>query len=282
MMRQRLLVVVTALLLVAAAVPTAAIQLVGRPLEDDRYTLLVMGSDMGPWRTGSVFDGRSDALHLVSVVPSAGRVSIVSFPRDSYVPVPGMGTTRINAGLTRGPETAVATVENLTGVPIDDWIVTGMSTFVVGVDEFGGVEIDVPQRVVVGENAVDPGLQRLDGVGALVYGRDRKSRSDGDFGRNRAQAELLAAMHAEVVARDPGPVELARLLVELRRYTVSSISPPRMALLAATALDIDPDDVVRRQAPGFATSRGGASVVALTSEAEALFADLRDDGMIDR
>ena len=282
MRRRRLLVAALALLLVAAAVPTATFHLVGRPLDDDRYTLLVMGSDMGPWRPGSVLGGRSDALHLVSVVPSSGSVSILSFPRDSYVAVPGMGTTRINAALTRGPDTAVATVEDLTGVAVDDWIVTGMAAFVRGVDAFGGVELDVPQRVRVDNNVVEPGPQRLDGTDALVYGRDRKSRSDGDLGRNRAQAEVLAAMHAEVLARDPGPVELAGLLADLRRYTVTSIPPPRMALLAAVALGIDPDDVVRRQAPGFPANRGGASVVVLTSEAEALFADLRDDGMFDR
>lgn len=279
---RRPLLLLLAVLLVAATVPAAAIRLASRPLDDDRYTVLVMGSDMGPWRPGSVLGGRADAIHLVSVVPSAGTVSILSFPRDSYVPVPGMGTTRINAALTRGPDTAVATVEGLTGVEIDDWIVTGMSAFVRGLDEFGGVEIDVPQRVRVDNNVVQPGLQRLDGTGALVYGRDRKSRSDGDFGRNRAQAELLAAMHAEVLARDPSPVQLAGILRDLRRYTVTSIPPGRMAVLAGLAMDIDPADVVRRQAPGVNANRGGAAVVVLTAEAEALIADLRDDGMFDR
>ncbi len=280
-MRRPLLLVLAALL-VAATVPAAAIQLASRPLDDDRYTLLVMGSDMGPWRPGSVLGGRADAMHLVSVVPSSRTVSILSFPRDSYVAVPGMGSTRINASLTRGPDTAVATVEGLTGIEIDDWIVTGMSAFVRGVDEFGGVEMDVPQRVRVDNNVVDPGLQRLDGTGSLVYGRDRKSRSDGDFGRNRAQAEVLAAMHAEVLARDPSPVELAGLVRDLRRYTVTSITPGRMAVLAGLAMEIDPADVVRRQASGRNANRGGAAVVVLTGEAEALIADLRDDGMFER
>jgi anionic cell wall polymer biosynthesis LytR-Cps2A-Psr (LCP) family protein len=136
--------------------------------------------------------------------------------------------------------------------------------------------------VRVDDNVVEPGQQRLLGVDALVYGRDRKTRSDGDFGRNRAQAELLAAMHAEAVEQDPSPVELARLLVDLRRFTVSSIPPARMAVLAALALDIDPADVERRQTPGVNANRGGAAVVMLTAEAEALIADLRDDGTFDR
>ena len=270
---------VLALLLLAAVPLGISFELAGRPLDDDRYTLLVMGSDQGPWRSGTVFDGRSDALHVISVVPSRGTASILSFPRDSYVPVPGMGTTRINAALTRGPETAVETVQNLTGLTIDDWIVTGMSAFVRGIDAIGGVEVDVGQALRVDANRLEPGLQQLDGTGALVYGRDRKSRSDGDFGRNRAQAVLLARLHAELVAENPSPLALAERIATLRRHTVSSIPAVRMPILAKVALDIDPAKVVRRQAPGVNATRGGASVVVLTSEAEALYADLRDDGL---
>lgn len=270
---------VLAVLLLAAAPLGITFELAGRPLDDDRYTLLVMGSDQGPWRSGTVFNGRSDALHVISVVPSQGAASILSFPRDSYVPVPGMGTTRINAALTRGPETAVETVQNLTGLTIDDWIVTGMSAFVRGVDAIGGVEVDVKQSLRVDANRLEPGLQQLDGGGALVYGRDRKSRSDGDLGRNRAQAVVLATMHAELVAENPSPLALAEQIATLRRHTVSSIPAARMPILAKVALDIDPAKVVRRQVPSVNANRGGAAVVVLTGGAEALYADLRDDGL---
>lgn len=281
-MSRRVLALLAVAAMAASVVPAIAFELAGRPLDDDHYTVLVMGSDLGPWRSGSVLGGRADALHLVSVVPSQGQVSILSFPRDSYVPVPGMGTTRINAALTQGPDTAVATVEGLTGVEIDDWIVTGMLAFHNGVSTFGGVEIDVPQRLRVDDNVVEPGNQRLDGPQALIYARDRKSRSDGDFGRNQAQAVVLAALHAELVARNPSPAEITTIIRDLRRHTVSSIPAARMPILAKVALDIDPANVVRRQAPGVNSNRGGAAVVVLTDGANALFADLRDDGMFQR
>lgn len=281
-MSRRVLALLALAAIAAAAVPVVSFELAARPLDDDHYTILVMGSDMGPWRSGSVLGGRSDALHLVSVVPSQGQVSILSFPRDSYVAVPGMGTTRINAALTRGPDTAVETMENLTGVPIDDWIVTGMAAFHSGVSDFGGIEVDVPQRLRVDDNVVEPGRQRLDGGQALIYARDRKSRSDGDFGRNEAQAVVLAALHAELVARNPSPAEIAGMIRDLRRHTASSIPAARMPILAKVALDIDPANVVRRQAPGVNANRGGAAVVVLTDGANALFADLRDDGMFQR
>lgn len=271
-----------ATVLVAAVPAGVTLELAARPLEDDRYTLLIMGSDQGPWRSGTVLEGRADALHLLSVVPSQNAASIVSFPRDSYVAVPGMGTTRINAALTRGPDTAVATVQDLTGIPIDDWIVTGMGSFSYGVDAFGGIEMDVPQRLQIDANVLEAGAQQLDGPATLLYGRDRKSRSDGDFGRNRAQAEILATLHAELVARDPSPVTLAEAVAQLRYHTVSSIPPARMLLLARVALQVDPAKVTRRQAPGVNANRGGAAVVVLTNGAEALFADLRDDGLLDQ
>lgn len=277
-MGRRLLAVLVAALL-AAAPAAASIQLAARPLEDDRYTLLVMGSDQGPWRSGNVLGGRADAIHVVSVVPSQKAASILSFPRDSYVQVPGRGTTRINAALVSGPDTAVATVEGLTGIEIDDWIVTGMRAFHSGVTTFGGVEIDVPKRLQIDDNVLQPGRKRLDGPQALLYGRDRKTRSDGDFGRNRAQAELLAAMHRELIAKDPSPTELAGTLVTLRRHTVSSIPPARMLLLSRVALQVNPKKVVRRQVPGSNANRGGAAVVVLGGGAEALYADLRDDGL---
>lgn len=278
MMSRRTLALLAALLL--AAVPAGiTFELAGRPLNNDRYTLLVMGSDQGPWRSGTVFNGRADALHVISVVPSKNAAAILSFPRDSYVPVPGMGTTRINAALTRGPDTAVATVENLTGLQVDDWIVTGMGSFHTGVSAFGGVEINVPKRLQIDDNVLQPGVQRLDGPGALLYGRDRKTRSDGDFGRNRAQAEVLAALQAELVAKNPSPIDLARIIATLRLNTVSSIPAARMPILAKVALDIDPAKVKRKQAPGVNAFRGGAAVVQLTGGASALYADLRDDGL---
>jgi LCP family protein required for cell wall assembly len=279
---RRLLLGLVVVAMTATPVLGAIVGYQARPLLDDSYVLLVMGSDMGPWRPKTVFDGRSDALHLISVVPSQQTASILSFPRDTYVPVPGLGTTRINSALTRGPERAVETVEALTGIDIDDWIVTGLFPFVLAIDAYGGLDADVPQRLRVDANILEPGPQRLDGTGVLVYTRDRKSRSDGDFGRNRAQAEVLSLLHADIVERQPSAMQLADIFATLRRHTISSIPAGRLPVLAAVALDVDPAKVYRQQVPGSNANRGGAAVVVLDDGAETLFADLRDDGIFTR
>lgn len=255
---------------------------VSLPLDDDMYVLLVMGSDQGPPRSDSVLQGRADAIHLVVVDEAREHVSIASFPRDSYVPVRGMGTTKINAMLTRGADTAVGTMQDLTGLEIDDWIVTGFDAMIIGIDEFGGVHLDVEQRLNNAKAAtnIQPGWQRLPGWSALGYSRDRGSRPDGDIGRSRGQGRLLAGMHRELIDDTSSPVQLMDYAGMLRRHTVSSISTDRLIRLGVTALRIDPANVVQVTMPGNVGIAGAASVYRLSDGAFSIFADLREDGRL--
>ena len=261
----------------------AAARWASLPLGGDEYVLLVLGSDQGPPRSGSVTGGRADAIHVVVVDEARTHVSIVNIPRDSYVPVAGFGRTKINAMLTRGPENAVATVEDLTGLDVDDWIVTGFAAFSRAIDEFGGVRIDVEQRLYDPRGAhsdLQAGQQRLNGTQALAYSRDRKSRPGGDFGRTTAQGRMLEALHRDLRRRTASPTELLTHAGTLWASTVSSISPDRLVRLGRLALEIDPGNVAHETAPGSAGRAGRASVVYLSDGADALFAELRQNGRL--
>lgn len=256
---------------------------VSLPLDDDgMYVLLVMGSDQGPPRGGTVAGGRADAIHLVVLDAPHRHVSILSFPRDTYVPVRGFGTTKINAMLTRGPENAVATMEDLTGLDVDDWILTGFDALIAGVDAFGGVHVDVERRLLdsAAETNHHPGRQVLSGWGALGYVRDRKSRPDGDIGRSTAQATLLRALHADLRQRVTSPSELLGFLGDLRSHTLTSIGPDRLLRLGALALKIPPSRVAQVTMPGSVGTAGRASVYRLSGSAYDIFADVRQDGRL--
>ena len=261
----------------------AAERWVSLPIDDDgMYVLLVMGSDQGPPRADSVLQGRADAIHLVVVDDAREHVSILSFPRDSYVPVRGMGTTKINAMLTRGADNAVGTMQDLTGLEIDDWIVTGFDAMIVGIDQFGGVHVDVEQRLnnAKAETNMQPGYQRLTGWGALGYSRDRGSRPDGDIGRSTGQGRLLAGMHRELIDDANSPVRLMDFAGILRRHTASSISTDRLIRLGVAALRIDPANVAQVTMPGNVGTAGAASVYRLSDGAFSIFADVREDGRL--
>lgn len=277
------LLAVVQVVVLAAASLAAVERWVSLPLDDDgMYVLLVMGSDQGPPRSDSVLQGRADAIHMVVVDEAREHVSIVSFPRDSYVPVRGMGTTKINAMLTRGADNAVGTMEDLTGLDVDDWIVTGFDAMIIGVDEFGGIHHDVEQRLnnTKANTNMQPGVQRLTGWGALGYSRDRGSRPNGDIGRSAGQGRLLQSMHAELVKDVSSPLHMMDVAGMLRRHTVSSIPTDRLIRLGVTAMRIDPANVAQVTVPGNVGTAGAASVYRLSDGAFGIFADVREDGRL--
>lgn len=280
------LVILQVMVLVVASA-AAVKDWIARPIGGDEYVLLVMGSDQGPYRSGDVFDGRSDTTQLLVVDQSRKHVSILSFPRDSYVPVRGRGRTKINEMLQGGPDAAVGTIEDLTGLKVDDWIVTTFKGLTNGVEAFGGVPVHVQHHLTntstgSGSDRVvlKPGRQRLNGAQALGFARDRKSRPGGDFGRSEAGGQLLRALHKELRRSADSPVALARIAATLQQHTATSISPDRLIRLGVTAVRINPKNVTQKTVPGSAGWAGSASVVYLGGGAEGLFADLRDDGRL--
>lgn len=272
-----LLVAITALLASTSAADVDGWLL---PVGDGEVlTLLLLGSDDGPPRTGRTDEANADGFQLLFVSPDRQHATFVSIPRDSYVPVPGQGTTRINACLFSGPERCVETVESVFDVSVDGYLLTNMRAFARGVERFGGIDLDVPSSVRVGELRVEAGEQRLTGPEALVYARDRTTRSGGDFARSEAQAELLAAAH-RMVAESGSPSEVFRALGVLRRHTITDLTGPELTRYAFEALQLPPGNIRRELAEGSVGFAGPASVVFLRDSAYALIADAAEDGRV--
>ncbi len=271
-------VALVAAMLVGTAAGAAERWLVPNP-DGQVLTLLLLGSDDGPPRNGQLTNARADGFQLLFVSADRHHASFVSIPRDSWVAVPGRGTTRINACLNNGPENCVATAEALFNLDIDGYLLTSMRGFIRGVLDYGDIEVEVPRSLSVGFTSVAPGLQQLDGKEALVYARDRKNRPDGDYGRSQAQAELLALAHEQSIAQGDTAAVLHALSV-VRRHTVTDIPPAQMATWAFQARQLPPENVQRRLASSRVGSAGAASVSFLNTEAFDLVRDAAADGRI--
>ena len=154
-------------------------------------------------------NGRSDAMILVRADPEGGEARMVSFLRDLYVPIPGVGKTRLNAAYYYGGEQLLKeTLQRNFGVEIDRTVTVHFSMLAELVDQLGGVEIDVSPRELAQLNNIlndyndsyglsggqvdQAGLQRLNGKQALCYSRIRKI--DSDFQRTSRQQAVIAAM----------------------------------------------------------------------------------------
>lgn len=177
-----------------------------RPGEQPGNTYLIVGSDSRDdlteeerkdLGTGGEVGQRTDTIMLLHT--GDGPTMLMSIPRDSIVSIPGYGEgNKVNAAFAfGGPKLLIQTLENETGIRIDDYIEIGFGGFVGMVDAVGGVEI-CPKTAMKDPQAnldVEKGCQEADGKTALGYARSRKTYSElGDIDRARAQREVVSAI----------------------------------------------------------------------------------------
>lgn len=155
----------------------------------------------------------ADSMILCSINRETRQLSLVSFLRDLYVPIPayaghGPDKNRINAcyfwgrkwrgSVAGGMELLSQCIEQNFGVPIDHCIAVDFAMFPQVIDTIGGVEIELTEKEAryltkeVGYvGAFQPGLQTLNGMEALAYSRIRKI--DSDIQRTQRQRTVLTS-----------------------------------------------------------------------------------------
>ena len=229
-------------------IPQRPVDPSGRPLPQNDYgpcvervcNYLILGSDSreGLSHAEQVANGtnadiggtnRSDVVMLVHTDPDQERATVLSFPRDLWVPIWHRGEDKINSAFEGGlkgggPQLVVKTVEDLTGVHINHWLYVDLARFEHIVEVLNGVTMCIPANLVntpgwltqasaTGETQVyfaepghivdpntgldiKPGCQRLGAQQALAYVRTRHLPCDNvpDFSRIGRQQQFLMAV----------------------------------------------------------------------------------------
>jgi LCP family protein required for cell wall assembly len=254
----------TALTIPDASVQPADMALVEVPraqgvdLSPDVIWIMAVGSDARPGQ--SILRSRGDALQLVGINTRTGAATAIGIPRDSYV-----GSDRINAALYfGGPEAMARAVRGLIGIEPDYVFVSGFGGFEKLVNSIGG--ITVRSRFSFSDPNLRPkgfraGKVKLDGRGAHVFSRIRKSLPGGDFDRSANQQRTLRGIHARVRANAhrPGFIEGGVLSVMHNLHT--NLSPARLYELAQAIAQVDPRKISTCVVPGGTGYVGAASVV---------------------
>jgi LCP family protein required for cell wall assembly len=146
--------------------------------------------------TGSTEGQRTDTL-MIMHIPILGAPTLVSIPRDSWVGIPGYGQGKINSAFAvGGPELLITTVEQATGLHIDNYVEIGFAGVADTTDALGGVRL-CPDRRYDDANSglkVKKGCQVMDGQDALAYVRMRYADPRGDLGRVERQQEFISAV----------------------------------------------------------------------------------------
>lgn len=183
-----------------------------RPAAGSGSNYLLVGSDgrddLTPEQrrrlgTGMAQGQRTDSIMIVHVPARGGQRAIISIPRDSYLPIPGHGSNRINAAFAfGGPRLLIQSLEQATGLRIDGYAEIGFAGFADVVDSLGGVRICVPFDMNDPKAHINlrKGCQVLDGPNALGFVRARYSDPRGDIGRAERQRQFLGAIMAEAAS----------------------------------------------------------------------------------
>lgn len=261
----------------------------------DPINVLILGSDTREGLseeeqerkgTPEMVDGeRSDTIILARFDPDEERAVLLHLPRDLLVEIPGHGQEKINAAfMLGGPNLAVRTVGDLTGIPIHHYIEVNFNSFRTIVEALGGVEVCVDQPMIdetAELNLPEAGCYDMDGDTALAFVRARNVEGDliPDFARIARQQQFIRAVTNKLfslgsVTRIP---DLARAVAETVRtdhgLTVTDLLDYGRELEGLAQEDpTGASTVDLRVVPGVA----GPSFVEMLPEAEELFRRMRE------
>jgi LCP family protein required for cell wall assembly len=227
------------------------------PKPGEPFTVLLLGSDNDAKFSSDHL--LTQSMILVRVIPATKQVTMMSVPRDLWVPVTGAGTAKIMTAFAYGgARNAIDTVERSFNVRVDHYAWLGLRGLVALIDSVGGVDVVVSNPVLDdfypadlgGGNPYDyqrvavlPGPQHMDGVHALQYVRSRHGDLRADFGRSERQQQVLLAFRAK--SKQLSATNLPDLASALGDQFATDMSISQVADLLPLAAGIDPQGVQR-------------------------------------
>ncbi len=239
---------------------------------------MVMGSDYRP-QAGY----RTDTIILIAVDSLSGKVSLVSFPRDLWVTIPGYYEQRINTVMQVGGFPLMAnTMQANFGIYPREYAMIDMDGFLRVIDVLGGVTFETDyytadrcERYLEpgGWCEAGPGTVSFDADWALWYVRARYNSSD--FDRMRRTQEVMGAVMKKVMS-PAGMVKMPMLMSIYESEVESNISPDDLLPLIRVAFGLNTSEDVKSYVIGpnevtsWTTSEGASVLLPNTAAIQAL------------
>jgi LCP family protein required for cell wall assembly len=180
---------------------------------------------LGTTRDGGTYN--TDTMMLMHVPANGSKATVISFPRDSYVRIPGHGMDKLNAAYplgvqdgkgnkSVGAQLLVKTIENLTGLSIDHFVQVDLLGFYRISNAIGGVTVCLNNAVKEANSGINlkKGNNVIKGTQALAFVRQRYGLPNGDLDRIKRQQYFLSAVFRKMVSAGTllNPFNLQKLL----------------------------------------------------------------------
>ncbi|WP_206037704.1 LCP family protein [Rhodococcus sp. HNM0569] len=226
------------------------ILMVGTDSRTDAHGNPLSQHELDSLRAGEEEANNTDTIILIRVPTDGSSATAISIPRDSYVDVPGIGKSKINAayGATKaeekqqlldsgeseraaedestkaGREALVKSVAGLTGITVDHYAEVGLLGFVLLTDAVGGVDVCLNSAVdePLSGAHFQEGEQTLQGSDALSFVRQRHDLPRGDLDRIVRQQVFMASLVNKVLSARTlsDPAKLGQLSGAVERSVV--------------------------------------------------------------
>lgn len=278
----------------------------GKELADGPLDILVIGSDT---RTGSNSDygdssdsgtgARSDVMMLMQISEDRKKVNVLSFPRDLVTDIPQCkgsdGKTyaaepdaQINESLTNGgPGCTVATINQMTGINIDHFMLVDFNAVKQLSTVVGGVNVCVNEPIKDEYSGLDipAGNSEVEGEQALSFLRSRHGFGDGsDTSRIQAQQGFLASLMRKVkdqgTLSNPGKMYgIAEAITQNVTVDQGFTDPATFVSIGKILSGVDLSDIVFATVPT-EPSDMDQNRLQLSDQADQVFNTLQKDGSL--
>jgi LCP family protein required for cell wall assembly len=254
----------------------------------ERINVLLLGTDQREAERTAGIPTRTDVMIVISIDPVERTAAMISFPRDMWVSIPGLGEQRINEAYPwgqvhrvegAGPGLAERTIEQNFGLRATHYGMVNFQGFEDLVNLLGGVVIDVPRPVKDDEYPTEnygtervffaPGPQLMDGKTSLKYARTR--HADNDIARNARQRQVLLAIRDRALRFSSLP-SLPSLIDRGAHVVDTDFTATELLSLGKLALQMDSGAIstLSIQAPLVTDFRGVGGAALLLPQKDAI------------
>jgi LCP family protein required for cell wall assembly len=242
--------------------------------KNSSMNILILGDDSAFDRPGGRVSGRTDIIIIFHINLDSGKGTVVTIPRDTWVSIPGHEDGKINgAHAMGGNELTIQTIEELSGLEINNYIITDFDGFKPLIDFLGGVTIEVGENLSDGFSGcfLTKGVHHLNGEQALALCRDRHRSGDGTtqggaFAREREAAKVVAAL-LEQKSTFEKLIAMPVLVNFLLKYTWTDMQFKDMLRLLPVLGKVKAGDIEITGIPSWPQTVGNASAVVYDKEA---------------